>query len=93
MINMKLYVTEDDYKSVAGDSWPAYENFLNGERSDIPAINSELTKFIDMSLSRGIKFPINTKTACQSKWYYIFKFVINIKLPQSYSYIVFYRRI
>ena len=68
MINMKLYVTEDDYKSVAGDSWPAYENFLNGERSDIPAINSELTKFIDMSLSRGIKFPINTKTACQSKW-------------------------
>lgn len=68
MTNLKLYVTEDDYRIVAGNDWPLYENFLNGATSEIPRVHAEITEFINNSIKRGVKFPINTKTACQSKW-------------------------
>lgn len=68
MTNLKLYITEDDYNVAAGSDWPTYENFLNGTTSDIPQVREEIIKFINNSIDRGVKFPINTKTACQSKW-------------------------
>lgn len=68
MNNLKLYVTVDDYRIKAGSDWPPYEDFLNGVTSNIPGVHDEIVRFIDESMKRGIKFPIQTKTACQSKW-------------------------
>lgn len=66
--DLKFYITPQDYEVWAGPDWPKYENFLQGDRSQLPQIQQEIQKFIDMYKSEGIKFPIQTKTACQSKW-------------------------
>jgi pyruvate-formate lyase-activating enzyme len=68
--NLKLYVTPDDYKVFAGDDWPTYDEYLAGVKSDSldPAVNQRMDEFTKMHLEQGIKFPIKTATACQSKW-------------------------
>ena len=68
MNNMHLYVTPDDYDIMAGPDWPQYENFLAGSRGTLPEIQQEIQQFVDRQKTQGIKFPINTATACQSKW-------------------------
>jgi hypothetical protein len=66
--NLRLYVTPKDYQVFAGPDWPAYEDYLQGNRSNIPEIQQEIAEFTAMRKKEGIKFPISTKTACQSKW-------------------------
>jgi hypothetical protein len=66
--NLRLYVTPEDYQVFAGPDWPAYDDFLQGDRSGIPEIQQEIETMIAMKKKDGIKFPISTKTACQSKW-------------------------
>ena len=68
MKNLHLYVTRDDYSTMAGPDWPLYENFLNGDRGTLPDIQQEIQEYITKHKKQGIKFPINTATACQSKW-------------------------
>jgi hypothetical protein len=65
---MHLYVTPDDYDIMAGPDWPQYENFLAGSRGTLPEIQQEIQQFVDRQKTQGIKFPIKTATACQSKW-------------------------
>lgn len=68
MINLALYVTEDDYKIFAGPSWPSYSAYLAGVKANDTRIQNEIDEFTRMRLNEGEKFPINTATACQSKW-------------------------
>jgi hypothetical protein len=68
MTDLKLYVSEQDYLVFAGPSWPSYQDYLNGDRGSDPAIQNEIQQFTSQQLNDGIKFPINTATACQSKW-------------------------
>lgn len=68
MNNLKNYITQDDYIARAGNSWPAYENFLQNPTSADPVVQQELTDLISEAKNTGMKFPINTATACQSKW-------------------------
>jgi hypothetical protein len=68
MTNLKLYVTEQDYLVFAGPSWPTYVEYINGASSSDPVIQQEIQEFTDQQLQEGIKFPIKTATACQSKW-------------------------
>lgn len=68
MKNLKLFVTPDDYKSFAGGSWPSFKDYLNGVKVSDTEIQQEIDQFTDMMIGKGIKFPIKTATACQSKW-------------------------
>ena len=68
MTNLKLYVTEEDYLTFAGIDWPSYQDYLAGARGIKPEIQQEINQFTQQQLEAGIKFPINTATACQSKW-------------------------
>jgi len=68
MKNLKLFVTQDDYLAFAGNSWPSYNDYIKGKKIDDIAIQQEIDQFTDMMINSGIKFPINTATACQSKW-------------------------
>jgi len=70
MTNLKLYVTEEDYLTFSGPDWPTYEDYIAGNISDeLPSeIQQEIADFTQQHLEQGIKFPIKTATACQSKW-------------------------
>ena len=68
MSNLRLFVTEEDYKTFAGPSWPSYNDYLNGQRGITEDIQNEISAFTAQQKKEGIKFPINTATACQSKW-------------------------
>jgi hypothetical protein len=68
MINLKLYVSEEDYSVVAGPDWPTYENYIAGKTSNNPVIHKEIEDYTKSHIQEGIKFPIRTATACQSKW-------------------------
>jgi organic radical activating enzyme len=68
MTDLELYITAADYENFRGGDWPTYDDFIKGERSSDPAIYQEIEEFIGLMLKEGIKFPIKTKTACQSKW-------------------------
>jgi organic radical activating enzyme len=66
--NLHLYMNQQDYESLAGPDWPKYENFLQGQKALIPEVQQEIDNFVEMFRDDGIKFPLRTKTACQSKW-------------------------
>jgi organic radical activating enzyme len=68
MNNIKFYVRRDDYLQVAGSSWPSYDEYLQGVKATDPTVQLEIDELTDRSLKAGVKFPIETKTACQSKW-------------------------
>jgi hypothetical protein len=68
MTNLKLYVTEEDYSVYAGPDWPSYQNYLNGDIGTDEYVQEEIKEFTLQQKRTGIKFPINTATACQSKW-------------------------
>ena len=68
-VNLKLYLTPEQYKVYAGGDWPTYDEFMNGARPDHP----EAQQYVDAMLNYTVKeqgkvFPIRTKTSCQSKW-------------------------
>jgi hypothetical protein len=66
--NLKLYVTSDDYAVFAGPDWPSYADYLKGTKATKEDIQQEIDSFTRQQLEQGIKFPIKTATACQSKW-------------------------
>jgi organic radical activating enzyme len=68
MTNLKLYVTKQDYVEWAGPDWPSYEQYIIGITASKPEIQKEISEFTDRYVQQGIKFPIKTATACQSKW-------------------------
>ena len=68
MKNLKLFVSQEDYQTFAGDSWPCYNEYINGKTVDNIEVQQEIDRFTDMMMGDGKKFPINTATACQSKW-------------------------
>lgn len=68
MTDLHLYFNQQDYENLSGPDWPAYERFLQGEKAQIPEVQAEIDDFVRMFRGDGIKFPINTRTACQSKW-------------------------
>lgn len=65
---LKFYWTQEDYDAVAGPDWPSYQKILAGDLGPNPRIQKEITGFIKMAEADGVKFPIKTATACQSKW-------------------------
>lgn len=67
-MNLRLYITKDDYNVQAGQSWPSYDDLINGVKTKDKRINTEIDNFIESAKRTGIKFPINTQTSCQSKW-------------------------
>ena len=66
--NLALYFPRDDFEKLRGPDWPSYENFLSGDRGPNAEIQQEIDNFVQMFRKDGIKFPIRTATACQSKW-------------------------
>ena len=67
-VNLGLYVSLEDYVALAGPDWPTYEDYINNISAQNPEIQQEINGYTNMFLKDGIKFPIKTKTACQSKW-------------------------
>jgi len=65
---LHLYVTQDDYKLGSGVSWPTYEDYILGIKTKNTLIQNEIDAFTNQHLAQGIRFPIKTATACQSKW-------------------------
>jgi hypothetical protein len=68
-VNLKLYLTPEQYKVYAGGDWPTYEEFVAGARPS----NPDAQQYVDAMLNYTVKeqgkmFPIRTKTSCQSKW-------------------------
>lgn len=63
-----MYVTEKDYEQFSGYGWPSYKEFLENPRSENPEIQEKIDSLIERNKKIGIKFPIKTATACQSKW-------------------------
>ena len=68
MSNIKFYVNRNDYGVMAGESWPSYDDYLRGVKALDPKVQMEIDILTNRSLSAGVKFPIETATACQSKW-------------------------
>ena len=66
--NLKYSFTLNDYEALAGPDWPSYQSILSGELGPNLEIQEEIKKFLQMFAQDGIKFPIKTATACQSKW-------------------------
>lgn len=67
-MNLSHYVTADDYAVFAGPDWPSYPAYLAGIKAKLPHIQQEIEEFTQQQLAQGEKFPLNTATACQSKW-------------------------
>ena len=67
-MNLKLYFSKQDYDTLAGPDWPSYESICAGVTAKDPDIQKEINGYLDMFRNDGIKFPIETATACQSKW-------------------------
>ena len=66
--NLTLYFTREDWVSLAGPDWPAYDEYVAGQAQLTPEIQDEINRYTKMFQHDGIKFPIRTATACQSKW-------------------------
>ena len=66
--NLRLYITPEDYAVFAGPDWPSYEDLLAGRLTELDHINQEVQEFVDIHRRQGIRFPIRSATACQSKW-------------------------
>jgi hypothetical protein len=67
MSNLKLYVHRKQYEEAAGANWPSYNDFIAGIKAD-PSVQVEIDALVTKSKQAGIRFPIDTATACQSKW-------------------------
>jgi pyruvate-formate lyase-activating enzyme len=65
---LNLHVTTDDYMLGSGNSWPDYDDYIAGVKTTNLLVQNEIDAFTKQHLDQGIKFPIKTATACQSKW-------------------------
>ena len=61
-------ISKSDYLEVKGDSWPTWDDYLAGKRTDNEKINSELDIFTNNFKVMGKVFPIRTDTSCLFKW-------------------------
>jgi len=61
-------IAKEDYIEIKGSSWPEWEDFLTGKRTDDENINSEIELFVNQYSGMGKVFPIKTETSCLSKW-------------------------
>jgi organic radical activating enzyme len=68
MPDLRLFVSEQDYVATAGPDWPSYQDFLAGTKANDAKIQQEIELWAAGQKADGIKFPIRTKTSCQSKW-------------------------
>lgn len=68
MTNLRNIFVQSEYNALAGPDWPSYEDFLQGDRSQIPEIQEEINGWVKTFQKTGQKFPIRTATSCQSKW-------------------------
>jgi len=53
---------------MSGADWPSYEDFCNGVQATDPKVQKSINDFVKMTMDSGIRFPLSTATACQSKW-------------------------
>jgi hypothetical protein len=67
-MNLNHCITADDYAVWAGPDWPTYAAFVAGVQANKKEIREEMAEFVRNYTQQGEKFPINTATACQSKW-------------------------
>ena len=68
-INLKLYLTPEQYKVYAGGDWPTYDEFIAGARPTHPDAQQYVDAMLNYTVNeQGKIFPIRTKTSCQSKW-------------------------
>ena len=68
-IDLRLYITPEQYKIYAGADWPSYDEFMNGIRPTHPDAQQYVNAMINYTVKeQGKIFPIRTKTSCQSKW-------------------------
>lgn len=68
MTNLKLYINKQDYSNMSGADWPSYEDFCNGVKASDKRVQASIDRFVQMMVKEGIRFPLSTSTACQSKW-------------------------
>jgi hypothetical protein len=61
-------VTPEDYVHASGPGWPSYQDFIKGAQTTDAEIQNEMNLYKQQQLAQGEKFPIDTATACQSKW-------------------------
>lgn len=68
--NLHVWITPSDYAKHSAAEWPSYEQFLSGHTSQNLTVHEKILEWIEHSrVNQGDKFfPINTATACQSKW-------------------------
>lgn len=67
--NLRLYIGPEEYKIWAGGDWPTYDEFIQGARPTHPIAKNLVEDMLNYYVKeQGIRFPIKTKTACQSKW-------------------------
>lgn len=67
-MNLKSYITKEDYTTWAGPDWPSFDNLLSGNYTVNDVIQKEVEEFINLHVKKGTVFPIRTATACQRKW-------------------------
>ncbi len=68
MNNLELFCDPESYQIHAGELWPSYSDFIKGNYSVNDKIKQEIDQYVKQKKLDGIKFPIKSKTACQSKW-------------------------
>lgn len=67
--NLRLYIGPKEYEIWAGGDWPSYDEFMQGVRPIHPIAKNLVERMLNYYVKeQGIRFPIKTKTACQSKW-------------------------
>jgi len=65
---LKNKISKSDYLEIKGDSWPSWDDYLAGKRTDSEKINSELDLFTKNFGKIGKVFPIQSATSCLYKW-------------------------
>lgn len=66
--NLELYVVKWEYDEVKQDGWPSYEEYISGSKALNPDVQGGIDKWTEAWINSGVRFPVRTKTSCQSKW-------------------------
>jgi len=67
-MNLKSYITNEDYNTWSGPDWPSFDDLLSGNYTVNAEIQKEVDEFVNLHFKKGTVFPIKTATACQRKW-------------------------
>ena len=66
--DLRLYVLKYDYDQAAQPGWPSYEDYVTGVQAADTNMQGGIDSWTKMWVGSGVRFPIRTKTSCQSKW-------------------------